>query len=61
MQLISTDEKNSKNLSFAQARVANEKQNQTKNEEIDETTKKNSHNSETNRKIYVQTLQNQIR
>ena len=61
MQLISTNEKNSKNLSFAQTWIANEKQNQTKNEKIDKTTKKNSHNNETNRKIYVQTLQNQIR
>ena len=61
MQLIRASQKNAKNLSFAKARIANEKQNQTKNEKIIETTKKNSSDQETNRKIYVQTLQNQIR
>ena len=58
MQLIRANQKSAKNLSFAKTRIANEKQNQTKNEKIVETTKKNSFNQKTNRKIYLQTLQN---
>ena len=58
MQLISTNKKNTKNLSCLKARIDNEKQNKTKSEKIVKTTKKNSFDQETNRKIYVQTLQN---
>ena len=57
MQLIRANQKNTENLSFAKARIANEKQNQTKNEKIVETTKKNSFDQKTNREIHVQTLQ----
>ena len=57
MQLIHSNKENTKKLSDTKARIANEEQNQTKNEKVVETTKRNSFDQETNRKIYVQTLQ----
>ena len=57
MQLIHSNEKNTKKLSFTKAWIENQKQTQKKNETIDEKKKKNSNNNETNWKIYVQTLQ----
>ena len=53
MQLISTNQKNTRKLSFAKAWIENQEQIQTKNEEIDETKRKDSHNNETNWKIYL--------
>ena len=57
MQLIHSNKKNTKKLFDTKTRIANEKQNQTKNEKVVETTKKNSFDQETSRKLYVQTLQ----
>ena len=57
IQLISTSKKNTKELSFAKARIENEKQNKTKSEKVVETTKRDSNSKKTSRKIYVQTLQ----
>ena len=61
MLLIHSSKKNTKKLSDAKTRNESEKQNQTKSEEVDKTKKENSHSNQTNRKIYVQTLQEQIR
>ena len=61
MLLIHSSKKNTKKLFDAKTRNENEKQNQTKSEKIDKTERKDSHNNQTNRKIYVQTLQKQIR
>ena len=61
MLLIHSSKENTRKLSDAKTRDENEKQNQTKSEKIDKTKKKDSHSNQTNRKIYVQTLQKQIR
>ena len=59
MQLISTNKKNTKNLSCSKARVDNEEQNKAKSEKVVETTKRNSSDQETNWRIYLSTLQKQ--
>ena len=50
MFLIYLNKKNIKKLFDTKTRNKNKKQNQTKNEKI---VKKNSHNNETSKKIYV--------
>ena len=57
MQLIHSNEKSTKELSFTKAWIENQKQTQTKSKKVDKTEKKNSNNSEANKEIYVQTLQ----
>ena len=57
MRLIHSSKKNIEKIFCAKTRVENEEQNKTKSEEIDETTKKDSSNQKTSKKIYVQTLQ----
>ena len=57
MQLIHSNEKNTRRISCAKARIENQTQSQTESEKIIETKRENSHNNETNWKIYVQTLQ----
>ena len=57
MQLIRADQKDTENLSFAKARVADEEQDQAESEEIVETTKRNPSGQEASKEIHVQTLQ----
>ena len=48
MQLIHSNKENTRKLLDAKTRIANEKQNQTKNEKVVETTRKNSFDQKTN-------------
>ena len=57
MRLIRSNEKSTKKLFFTKTWIESQKQTQTKSQEIDKTKRKNSNNSKTNKKIYVQTLQ----
>ena len=48
MQLIHSNEKNTKRISCAKARIENQTQFQTESEEVIEAKRENSHNNETN-------------